>query len=230
MVLPIESDYANRTYNIDLCLCIDKTSSMELCFAELRKFVNNLDQDIHDMVSGKGFQLGELRIRFVLFGDYLNDPEPMIESPFYTSHDKESMLSFLSRINAEGGKDIAADGLEALVYGMHSDWCTKGWKKRHVIVLITDAPAHELGYSKKAATYPQSGMPDDFGQLSEMWGWDQEEPGIMNHKAKRLVLFTPNESFWHTIVECWENSCLKPITSSSDITYQSITKTIGYLL
>ena len=65
-------------------------------------------------------------------------------------------------------------------------------------------------------------MPEDFGQLSEMWG-NKSYPGEMNNTAKRLLLFTPDTSFWHTIKECWNNAVLAPVEESTglkDVTYQ----------
>ncbi len=44
---------------------------------------------------------------------------------------------------------ILEDGLEALGYAMKSDWNNDGMKKRHVIVLWTDANTHPIGYGKK---------------------------------------------------------------------------------
>ena len=71
-------------------------------------------------------------------------------------------------------------------------------------------------------------MPEDFGKLSEMWG-NGEFPGEMDNKAKRLLLFAPDTSFWHTIKNCWNNSVLAPVEEAhglQDVTYQYMINTI----
>ena len=51
-------------------------------------------------------------------------------------------------------------------------------------------------------------MPKNFGELSEMWG-DEDDPGEMDYSAKRLLLFAPDVTFWNTIAKGWENTVMR---------------------
>ena len=217
------------TYNVDVCLCIDKTGSMSPIIDTVKTNALNLYRDVLDSLEKKGKHVGTFRIRVIWFGDYIADKTPMLVSDFLTMpEDLAKYEKFVKSIDPSGGGDALEDGLEALTYAIRSDWVKTGWRKRHIIAIFTDAPAHELGYGKKAPSYPQTGMPDSFGQLTEMWG-NEQFPGEMENKAKRLLLFAPDTSFWHTIKECWNNAVLAPAEEAhglQDITYQYMINTI----
>ena len=106
-------------------------------------------------------------------------------------------------ISAFGGGDYPEDGLEALGYAIKSKWNEDGIKRRQVIVVWTDADTHELGYGKSAANYPEK-MAKNFDELTAWWG-DRQNKGFINQNAKRLLLFTPNQPFWSTISDTWDN-------------------------
>ena len=76
---------------------------------------------------------------------------------------------------AFGGGDDPEDGLEALAYAIRSKWNTEGLKKRQLIVVWSDAPAHELGFGKSAENYPKK-MAKDFNELTQWWG-DKDNTG-----------------------------------------------------
>ena len=83
-------------------------------------------------------------------------------------------------------------------------------------------PRLVLGHCASARNYPRHGMPATFGELAEMWG-DEDDPGEMDALAKRLLLFTPDSSYWHTIRLCWENAIHRTVaeaTGLQDVTYQ----------
>lgn len=218
------------SYNIDICLCIDKTGSMTPIIDTVKANALNLYSDIRSSLEAKGKHVGRLRIRVIWFGDYLADGESaMIVSDFMTMpDDMKQFQSCVRSIVADGGGDEPEDGLEALAFAMRSDWCKDGWKRRHIIALFTDADAHALGFGRKARNYPKTGMPADFGELSAMWG-DEDNPGEMDFQAKRLLLFAPNTSFWKTIASCWENVVIRTAreaTGLQDVSYQTMLDTI----
>ena len=130
----------------------------------------------------------------------------------------------MESIEADGGGDIPEDGLEALAYAIRSPWEKKGIKKRHVVVLWTDAPPHELGFGKSAPNYPAN-MAKDFGELTLWWG-DAANPGYMDQRAKRLMMFAPAEykdgdrivtTQWNAISSLWDNTILAPVTSERSL-------------
>ena len=195
--------------NVDICLCIDKTNSMSSFIVRFKKEARKLFHDVINILHSKGKTISCFRVRVICFGDCKDDKEPMISSPFFILPDSMDQLEdFLKCIEIENDGDAPVDGLEALAYAMKSDWNEEGRRKRHIIALFTDTSAHELGFGKEEDTYPKVGMPKDFGELSEMWG-DEDEPGEMNYQAKRLLLFAPDVSFWHTIANCWENTAIR---------------------
>lgn len=217
-------------YNIDICLCIDKTGSMSPIINTVKANALNLYADISNALEEKGKHVNQLRIRIVWFGDYVADGDnAMIVSDFLNMpEDMEKFREGVECITAYGGGDTPEDGLEALAIAMRSPWCRDGWKKRHIIALFTDAPAHDLGYSSKVAGYPRANMPKTFGELSAMWG-DEDTPGEMDFQAKRLLLFAPNDSYWKTISNAWENTIIRnarEATGLSDVTYQAMLDTI----
>lgn len=216
-------------YNVDVCLCIDKTGSMGPIIDIVKQNALNLYKDVLDSLENKGKHVSQFRIRVIWFGDYLADATPMLVSDFLTMPDEvHKYEEFVKSVQPRGGGDAPEDGLEALTYAIRSNWVKTGWRKRHIIALFTDAPSHELGFGKGSPSYPKRGMPEDFGQLSEMWG-TKSYPGEMDNSAKRLLLFAPDTSFWHTIRECWNNVVLSPAGESTgleDIAYQYMINTI----
>lgn len=217
------------SYNIDVCLCIDKTGSMDPIIDTVKRNALNLYQDILTSLNEKGKHVSQFRIKVIWFGDYLADKEPMLMSRFLNMpEERKTFEKLVNKIEPMGGGDDPEDGLEALAYAIRSEWCQTGWRKRHIIALFTDSPAHELGFGKSAPTYPKYGMPKDFGELTEMWG-DEDNPGEMDFNAKRLLLFAPNVTFWNAISVCWENTVLrttKEATGLADITYKTMIDTI----
>ena len=215
-------------YNIDVCLCIDKTGSMRPIIDTVKRNAINLYRDILDSLEKKGKHVSCFRIRVIWFGDYLADSTPMLMSGFLKMPDEVSRFKeYVNGIQPGGGGDDPEDGLEALAYAIRSDWVKTGWKKRHIIAIFTDAPAHELGYGKSAATYPKKGMPADFVELTQMWG--SASYGEMNNNAKRLLLFAPDTSWWYQIARAWNNVILTPAseaTGLADVAYRSVIDTI----
>lgn len=218
------------SYNIDICLCIDKTGSMTPIIDTVKQNALHLYSDITSSLEAKGKHVDRLRIRVIWFGDYIADHEnAMLISDFMTMpEDMGKFQSCVNAIKADGGGDAPEDGLEALAYAIRSPWCGDGWKRRHIIALFTDADAHELGFGKSEPNYPKSGMPANFGELSAMWG-DEDNPGEMDFQAKRLLLFAPNTSYWKTIASGWENVVIRTAaeaTGLQDVTYQTMLDTI----
>lgn len=129
-----------------------------------------------------------------------------------------------------GGGDDPEDGLEALAYAIRSKWNRDGsTKKRQIIVVWTDAPTHGLGYGAAAPNYP-NGMPRSFEELSNWWAQEPEAQGAhMDYQAERLVLFAPDEPYWKTISDNWENVVHFPSIAGGgcgELDYNEIMETI----
>ena len=135
--------------------------------------------------------------------------------------------NILKSIEAFGGGDEPEDGLEALAFAMRSKWNTEGTRRRQVIVVWSDAATHPLGFGAAADNYP-SKMAKDFSELTAWWGDKQNQP-YMNYSAKRLVLYTPNQPGWSTIVENWDGVIHYPSEAGAGLKeadYQQILNTI----
>ena len=224
-------EYQNQlgTYNVDICLVIDKTGSMKPIMDVVKNNALNLYRDVRSTLESKGKHVNRFRIRVIWFGDYKADAYPMVLSDFLTMPDDlHRYEAFVNGVNPEGGGDMPEDGLEALTYAIRSPWCTDGWRRRHIIALFTDAPAHDLGYCSDAPSYPKTGMPADFDALSELWGYGDE--GVMDSHAKRLLLFAPNVTYWSAIASDWENVVLRDVQMDNglqEISYRTMMDTIA---
>ncbi len=223
--MELRSNY-KMTYNVDLVFCIDATGSMEYIIDIVKKNALNLYQDIVDKMRQRNKVLEKVRVRVIGFRDYLEDgDEAMLTSDFFELPARaEDLKSCMQYIEAKGGGDIPEDGLEALAYAIRSPWEQKGIKKRHVIVVWTDAPAHELGYGSAAPNYPAN-MARNFEELTLWWDGPQHG-GYMDQHAKRLMMFAPAEykdgenivrSHWDTISRSWDNAILAPVVSDKGL-------------
>ena len=190
-------------YTVDMVFCIDATGSMEDFSGSQTKIINlvkqnalNLYADLNESMAAKRKSVRQLRVRIVAFRDYLADGEnAMLVTDFFMLPQQAAEFeACVNSITAEGGGDIPEDGLEALAYAIKSKWTNETAKKRHVIVVWTDAGTHDLGYGKKSAYYP-NGMPKNMSELND-W-WDE-----MNENAKRLILFAPDETHWGSLSLC----------------------------
>ena len=196
-------------YNVDLVFCIDATGSMEPIIGAVKGRALNFYSDVMRAMDKKKKKIGTLRIRVIAFRDYMasvtDGIEPMLVTEFFTlPENSEAFASCINSIRAEGGGDIPEDGLEALGYAIKSKWNEEGNKRRQVIVVWTDAPTHEIGFGKTAPGYP-GGMAKTFSELTAWWG-DSQSPGFISEQGKRLLLFTPEDVYWSTVSDTWNNT------------------------
>ncbi len=191
------------TYNVDMVFCIDATGSMRHVIDFVKKNALSLYSDIVAAMGKKHKVISQMRVRVIAFRDYLADgQEAMMASDFFALPQQAQLFyESVNGIEAKGGGDIPEDGLEALGYAIRSDWSRDGVKKRHIIVMWSDAPTHDLGYGKIAPWYPD-GMAESFEELSQWWE-DEQMGGCMDENAKRLLLFAPDAPSWSRISEEW---------------------------
>lgn len=218
------------SYSVDLVFVIDATGSMGKMINLVKENALNFYQDLTDVMSAKGKEISQLRIRVVAFRDYLADGDQamMLTDFFALPEQSEDFKECVESIEADGGGDEPEDGLEALAYAIRSPWNTEGQKKRQVIVVWTDASTHELGFGKGSSYYPNN-MAENLAELSEWWG-DRQNPGYMDQNAKRLLLFAPDEQAWTSISDNWDNVLHFPSEAGNgleDMDYKQILNTIS---
>lgn len=198
-------------YGVDLVFCIDATMSMDHILDTVKNNALNFYQDFTDVMTSKHKKVSSLRIRIVAFRDYLADGEnAMLITDFFNLPEQAAdFQACVKCIQADGGGDDPEDGLEALAYAIKSKWSMSSEKRRHVIVVWSDDDAHDLGFGKAVSNYPK-GMAKDFDELTEWWGC-KSAPGLMDERAKRLIMFTPGETVntkytnWARISDNWNN-------------------------
>ena len=194
------------TFHVDIVFCIDATESMDPVLDSVKNNALHFYQDFQQVMEMKRKKVDQLRVRIVVFRDYIADgPRAMLVTNFFNLPEQsEELETSLRSIEAMGGGDDPEDGLEALGYAIKSDWNHDARKKRHVIVLWSDEGTHELGYGKRSKYYP-NGMAENFQELTAWWG-SRYAPGEMDEDAKRLILFAPDKEYWTSIVYNWNNT------------------------
>jgi len=189
-------------YAVDLVMCIDGTGSMGPIIEQVKSSALNLYQQLESKMEEKGKQIDQLRAKVIVFRDYWADSADSVmeSSDFYDLRTQGSDFSdFVSGITAKGGGDEPENGLESLALALNSDWETSQdfAKKRHVVVLYTDASAHSLEQDSKPSHYPDE-IPQTFDELTDYWH-------ELSTSTKRLLLFAPDASPW-SLMESWDNT------------------------
>ena len=199
------NDLQSLDYYVDIVMCIDGTGSMYPIINEVKNNALSLKQKFIEAMNARGKRVEGLRIKLIIFRDYGCDVKPMEESEFFElDADNGEFIDYVSKINATGGGDDPENALEALALAIKSDWTQSGVVRRHVILMYTDAPALKLGERKDAPFYPVTDMPEDLAELHDWW-----EGPDMEDRAKRLIIFAPDEAPWSEMVD-WRSTFLIP--------------------
>jgi len=201
------TDLQSLKYHVDLVMVIDITGSMGHIIREVRSAAISFHDQLSTRMSAKGKRVAKLRVRVVAFRDMFADQECFIESRFFSFPQEHAEFStFVASLKAKGGGgDGPESALEALSLAMHSEWTKEGDKRRHVIVLWSDARPHPL--DKGGVNVPSSlagRIHSSFGSLTDEWELGQKCG--MERSARRLVLYVPEVSGWNELVESWSQT------------------------
>lgn len=223
----------SKTYDVDLVLCIDGTRSMSPIIEQTKKNVLNLPDDILREATAQSKKIDNLRVRIVVFRDYLSDDEyAMQTTPFFDlPQEKEYLHEIVSEIIASGGGDEPEDALEGLAYAMLSDWQEERSSilRRQIIAVWTDASAHDLGFGKTSEYYDPM-LPKSFDELTDWWGDDEGPDCKMDYNAKRLALFAPNVKPWNVLSNSWDNVILYPSTAGKGLAERNYLQIVQLLV
>ena len=215
-------------YSVDMVFCIDATGSMEDVTGAQKKIINMVKQnalnfytDLTQSMAAKRKSVHQLRVRVVAFRDYIADgPQAMLVTDFFLLPQQEKEFeACVNSIHADGGGDIPEDGLEALAYAIKSKWTTESQKRRHVIVVWTDAATHDMGYARNSGYYPK-GLPGSLAELNDWWDG-------MNENSKRLILFAPEAPHWSYISRNWDNVIHFPSVAGNGLAETSYGEILG---
>lgn len=218
--------------NVDIVFVIDATRSMQTTIDMVKTSALSFHKDLNACLKNVGRIVKNLRIKVVWFRDFYYDGWFAYgESKFFElPEEQEDFHDFVTDINEAGGGDEPESALEALTLAMRSDFVQEGNKKRHIIVLFTDAEAHAFeDYDRlveeaakkgcKPELYPKD-MPKDLSEFYNAWqgnsmsqdalGSDGETTKL-DSTGRRLVLFAPNAYPWTDMEVELENTIRKPI-------------------
>lgn len=198
---------SESAYAVDIVLCIDVTGSMSPVIDTVKKGALSFHKRLVDAMAAREKAVGQLRIRVVAYRDFEADPGNPVElSKFWRiPQEAKQFERFVKGLRADGGGDLPESGLEALALAIKSPWEREYERRRHVIVLFTDASAHELGVGSTRMRYPR-GMPKDMDELAAMWGRGRGNSAVMDSGAKRLLIFAPDLQPWTAIADSWSNT------------------------
>jgi hypothetical protein len=213
---------------VDIVFCVDVTGSMTPILDQVKANALRFYSDVQSNLTAKGKTIDELRVRVVAFRDIVADGEAALqESPFFElPADETGFSNFVNGLFAEGGGDAPESGLEAVALSMTSPWTTRGDRRRQVIVVWTDQPAHPLDASALSPAFAER-VPADFSALTDLW---EDPQGPLGSSSKRLILFAPDGPGWSDISGVWENVVHHPSQAGgglSDIDYGTIIDSIG---
>lgn len=216
------------TYAVDIVFCIDVTGSMTPILDAVKANALRFYDDVQDNLTAKGKNVDELRVRVIAFRDFVADGEAALqESPFFGLPAEQAGFSdFVNGLLAQGGGDAPESGLEAVALAVNSPWTSRGDRRRQVVVVWTDQPAHPLDPSTVPAEL-RGRVPADFSALTDLW---EDAQGPLGASSKRLILFAPDGPGWSDISGVWENVVHHPSQAGgglSEVDYGTIVDSIG---
>ncbi|MET9732515.1 vWA domain-containing protein [Streptomyces sp. NPDC006458] len=203
----IEQYQGNLQYAVDIVLCVDATGSMFPVLDNVKASALQFHDRLNDVMAKKGKAISQLRLKVIAFRDFGDTAAAPLEQTgfLHLPAQAQEFQEFVRGIDAIGGGDIPESGLEALALAINSPWERGLDRRRHVIVMFTDAPAHALGTVGAASPAYPNGIPRNLDELFEQWGYARSQTAVMEQSAKRLVLFAPDEAPWSDpIAEEWD--------------------------
>jgi len=134
------------SYSVDIVMCIDGTGSMGPVIDLVKANALRFESDLAAAMEAKQKSIDNLRVRVIVFRDiFVDRDDAFVTSNFFPlPQEREEFSRFISGIRANGGGDEPESALEALGIALNSDWVRSGDKRRHVVIMWTDASAHRL--------------------------------------------------------------------------------------
>ena len=194
-------------YHADIVMCVNKTGGKYSSIDQLKGIVKTFYDQFKETINNYQMILTRFRVKIIAFGDYGCDLEPMVESDFFEMDEQmNECFDFINNLETEGGENVANNAYEAITLALKSDWVRTGDVRRHITMVLTDAPALSFSARREAPLYP-SNMPEDLEDLQEIW-----EGQEMETRAKRLILLAPDDFTWAEM-SMWNNTFHFPIAA-----------------
>ncbi|HZN74162.1 MAG TPA: vWA domain-containing protein [Micromonosporaceae bacterium] len=217
-------------YAVDIAFCIDVTGSMAPVIDTVKDGALSFHKRLEDAMAAKGKAISQLRLRVIAYRDFGDSADDAIESSEFWQIPEQTteFESFVRRLRATGGGDVPESGLEALALAINSPWERGLDRRRHIIAVFTDAPAHPLGVGAGARTYP-AGVPSTTDDLFEAWGYGSSQAAVMENAAKRLLLFAPDTTPWNIIAADWNNTVYFPSQAGDGLAEVELTEIVDVI-
>ena len=200
--------------NTDIVVCLDVSDDMKWQMSEIKRQLKDIPDAFFEYAREYGFDKQKLRIRLITFSDFESEGADAIhETEFFEYPEQnEEYFAFIDGIKTGGGGDKPENALEALALAIKSKWTTGGDRRRHMVLMLTNAPAHPLQYRADCEGYPE-GMPKDLEELKTWWEFDQSSyeecpfEGSYDIRFSRLLIYSPpDKEPWDSFLT-WDN-CL----------------------
>lgn len=196
----------NLGYAVDIVFVIDITGSMTPVIEQVKHGAMTFHDRLMATMQAKDKYVSSLRLRVVAYRDYYDNPgDALFHTPFFRLPDEAAHFhTYVSGLFADGGGDEPESGLEALGVAMTSEWERGLDRRRHVVVLFTDASAHplEASHHRQVPGYPVH-LPNTFDGITDLW--DDPQGQQVEFSAKRLLLYAPDVYPWSVISANWDN-------------------------
>jgi hypothetical protein len=226
----------NLQYAVDIVLCIDVTASMRPVLDSVKSSALSFHDRLQSVMAEKGKSIKQLRIKVIAFRDFGDRAEDAVEETGFLHLPEQAgeYQDFVLGLQPSGGGDIPESGMEALALAVQAPWERGLDRRRHVIVIFTDAPAHKLGAAAASAAgyYPQS-IAQTEDELFEQWGYQSSQSAVMENGAKRLLIFAPDAEPWQGIADDWNNTIFFPSQAGEgleELEMDEIIQTISHSL
>lgn len=97
------------------------------------------------------------------------------------------------------------NALEAISLAIKSQWTTGGNRIRHIIVVLSNSLARQLGGNQRLLSAYPSNVPKTFEGLNRWWdGTDFTFDGSFQSRSLRLIGFiSPQEPLWRDTMCSW---------------------------
>jgi hypothetical protein len=200
-----EGQFGNLGYAVDIVFVIDITGSMTPVIDQVKAGALSFHDRLLEVMGAKDKYVSSLRLRVIAYRDYLdNASDALFQTPFFhLPEERTSFDAYVQGLYADGGGDEPESGLEGLALALQSDWERGLDRRRHVVVLFTDASAHplEAAHGRHIPGYPA--IPATFDDLTDTW--DDPQGMVMEFSAKRLLMYAPDVYPWNVISASWDN-------------------------
>jgi hypothetical protein len=175
-------------YGVDLCLCLETGFGTENEVKDMFYLASRLLNAVVSRMVAYGHGIGNVRIRYILFGTEINNRDNDYDSGFRPLLDisKIDFERYAPR-RSEFNPKVA----DALKEAFTSDWSKDYPQVRHIVAvwaasLLSPSSAYEL---------------------SKIW---ENNSSNLSSNGKRLIIFAPDGGGWTTIDDSFESSLRYP--------------------